>query len=78
MTFGNTAWTVERHSSCGFHLLNHLTADRTSLTGGELTVVAVPFFRFFVFSVLLIRFAPVLLYVFSACVYVFISSKVLY
>ena len=34
-----TAWTLENQESCGSHILNHLTADGTSLAGGEVTVV---------------------------------------
>jgi hypothetical protein len=33
--------TFKFHSSCGFHVLDHLAADGAGLTGGQVTVVTV-------------------------------------
>ena len=39
MAFNDTTFALEVQSSYGFNLLNHLTADRTGLLGGKVTVV---------------------------------------
>lgn len=41
MPFRYPAVTVEAHGSYGVHVVDHLTADGTSLTGGDVTVVTV-------------------------------------
>ena len=40
MPFGNPTRSLKLRASYGFHVLDHLTADRACLTGGELTVIA--------------------------------------
>ena len=40
MPFHDAIFSFKSHGSYGVHLLNHLTADTTRLTSGEVTIVA--------------------------------------
>ena len=41
MSLHDAIVTFKFHSSCGFHVLDHLAADGAGLTGGQVTVVTV-------------------------------------